>query len=55
MFKNPLFYAAERVPAAFGAVLALPAAVPAVHTSDITDTGMTQVFGRVRRPRKIPL
>jgi len=51
----PQFNAADRVPAAFGAVPAGLAAVSAMHKSDITGTEMTQFFGQARRPRKIPL
>jgi hypothetical protein len=49
------FPAAEVTPAAFGAVAAGLAALPAVRNHGITGTEMTKVFGQAHRPRKIPL
>jgi hypothetical protein len=48
------FFAAEVLPAAFGAVPAGLAA-PAVRNHDVNGTEMTNVFGQAHRPRKIPL
>ena len=48
-------FAAEVIPAAFGAVPAGVAALPVVRDHDIVGTEMTKVFGQVCRPRKIPL
>jgi len=52
--KNLQFHAAEGIPAAFGAVPA-GLAVSAMRDAVITGTDMTQYFGQVRPPRKIPL
>jgi hypothetical protein len=56
MSTYPKFFAAEVLPAAFGAVLAGLAVRPAaVRNHGITGTEMTKVFGQARQPRKIPL
>ena len=55
MSTYPKFFAAEVTPAAFGAVRAGLAALPAVRNHDIAGTEMTKVFGQACRPRKIPL
>ena len=55
MSNYTLLTAADEIAAAFGAVPAGPAVVPAVRDHDITGTEMTKVFGQARRPRKIPL
>ncbi len=55
MIKNLQFHAAERVPAAFGAVPAGLSAVSAMRDAVITGATMTPSFGQVHPPRKIPL
>ena len=49
------YCAAEVTPAAFGAVSAGLSALQAVRIHDIVGAEMTNVFGQVHRPRKIPL
>jgi hypothetical protein len=49
--------AADETAAAFGVFPTGPVAVTAAPAlrDDVHATGMTKVFGRVRRPRRIPL
>jgi hypothetical protein len=49
--------AADEIAAAFGVLPTGPVAVSAQprYRDDVHATGMTKVFGRVCRPRKIPL